>query len=168
MKKWSAKNKKALLLCGLFLAVIAAGYANYLITTGGMNGDVETGTQAQNQGEDAQDVFAVFKQERQTTRTQEISYIDSVVSSTETDEKTKDEAQKQKLALVANMENELLTEGVIKTKISADAVVTIQEDAVNVVVDKTELSDSEVAAIAEIVKSQTGQPASNIKIMPKA
>ena len=28
----NGKNKKALLLCGLFLAVIAAGYANYAIT----------------------------------------------------------------------------------------------------------------------------------------
>ena len=35
------------------------------------------------------------------------------------------------------------------------------------VVDKTELSDSEVAQIADIVMSETDEAASNIKIMPK-
>ena len=65
------------------------------------------------------------------------------------------------------MESELLTEGVIKTKLGVNAVVTVKEGAVNVVVDKTELSDSEVAQIADIVMSQTDESASNIKIMPK-
>ena len=165
----SGKGKRTLLLCSLLLAVVGAGYANYVITSGGFGAEITPTAQQQTaqKEEEGQDVFAAFKEERETTRTQEMSYIDSVISSAETDEKTKNEAQSQKLSLAANMESELLTEGVIKTKLGVNAVVTVKEGAVNVVVDKTELSDSEVAQIADIVMSQTDEAASNIKIMPK-
>lgn len=165
----SSKNKKALLLCGLFIAVIAAGYANYLVTSGGLSGGgEEIVVNSGKQNEETEDVFAVFRQERQDTRAQEISYIDSVVTSAETDEETKAKAQEQKLAIVQNMETELTSEGLIQTKMGMDAVVTVKDGSVNVVVGKQELTDGEVAQIAEIVKAETGQPASNIKIMPKA
>ena len=48
------------------------------------------------------------------------------------------------------------------------AVVTITEDAVNVVVDKEELSETEVTRIADIIKKHTEVRAEHIKIMPKA
>ena len=165
----SSKNKKALLLCGLFIAVIAAGYANYLVTSGGLSGGgEEIVVNSGKQNEETEDVFAVFRQERQDTRAQEISYIDSVVTSAETDEETKAKAQEQKLAIVQNMETELTSEGLIQTKMGMDAVVTVKDGSVKVVVGKQELTDGEVAQIAVIVKAETGQPASNIKIMPKA
>ena len=49
-----------------------------------------------------------------------------------------------------------------------EAVVTIGEGAVNVVVDKQELSETEVTQIADIIKKQTQAEAESIKIMPKA
>jgi len=163
----SGKGKRIILLCCLLLAVVGAGYANYMITSGGFaaQGDVPTQNEVEKKADE--DVFAVFKTERETSRQQEISYIDSVINSEEVDKDTKTQAQQQKLELASNMEAELLTEGVIKTKMGIEAVVTVKEGAVNVVVDKTELTDKEVAQIAEIVKTQTEEDAANIKIMPK-
>lgn len=153
-------NKRALLLTGLFLAVFAAGYANYAITAGKKTGDT-AGSQPVN-------AFSVFKEERETTRQQELRYIESVVESAETDDATKASAQAQKLSLTANMENELVSEGLIQTGLGMEAVVTIGEGTVNVVVDKQELSETEVTQIADIIKKQTQAEAESIKIMPKA
>ena len=153
-------NKRALLLTGLFLAVFAAGYANYVITAVKKTGDT-AGSQPGN-------AFSVFKEERETTRQQELRYIESVVESAETDDATKASAQAQKLSLTANMENELVSEGLIQTGLGMEAVVTIGEGAVNVVVDKQELSETEVTQIADIIKKQTQAEAESIKIMPKA
>ncbi len=162
----NGKNKKALLLCGLFLAVIAAGYANYAITA--KKGDPsKRWTQGVVEGQTA-DVFATFKTERETSRASELSYIESVVTSAEADEATKSKAQDQKLALVTNMESELLSEGIIETKMGVSAVVAISGDSVSVVVDKQTLSEAEVTQIAEIIKTQTNKSSENIKIMPKA
>ena len=156
------KGKKAWMLTGLCLAVLAVGYINYAITHKTPETTLETQQMA------ATDVFAVFKEERTTAREQELRYIESVVESAETDDITKAQAQAQKLTIAANMENELLTEGLIKTGLGVQAVVTITEDAVNVVVDKEELSETEVTRIADIIKKHTEVRAEHIKIMPKA
>jgi len=66
------------------------------------------------------------------------------------------------------MEQELQCEGIIKTKLNLDTVVTVNDGSVNVVVKKSELKDDEVTQIVDIVKTQTGQAAQNIKIMPQA
>lgn len=157
------RNKKALLLTGLFLAVLAAGYANYAITNAKKGGQQE-----EQQAIQQENAFSVFKEERETTRMQELKYIESVVESAETDDQTKADAQAQKLTLAANMENELLTEGLIQTGLGMEAVVTISNEAVNVVVDKEELSETEVTQIADIIKTHTQAEAESIKIMPKA
>ena len=166
----SEKNKKTLLLCVLFVAVLAAGYVNYLVTAGaGMGGETQQASAGtpQEAEETVTDVFATFRQEREDARAQELKYIESVINSAEADETVKAQAQEQKLAIASNMEHELNIEGLILTKLSTDSVVTVKDGAVNVVVGKKELSDSEVAQIAEIVKTQTGEQAQNIKIMPQ-
>ena len=66
------------------------------------------------------------------------------------------------------MESELLSEGLIETKMGVSAVVAISGDSVSVVVDKEVLSEAEVTQIAEIIRTQTNKASENIKIMPKA
>lgn len=166
----SEKLKKIASVFALVLVVVAVGVANFAL----FNDESKEKEPAEQQtttdmsDADVVDVFSAYRDERSQTRTQEISYIESVVSSAETDEKTKTAAQEQKLELVANMEAELTTEGLIKTKLLMDAIVTVKDGAVNVVVDCDTLTDEQVAQIAEIVKTQTGESAQNIKIMPQA
>ena len=165
--KFEFKHKKVLVICALVLMVVAVGYANYRLTSGGLSPSSQDTQTASADESDSVDVFAAYRDERTTARAQEISYIDSVVTSAETDQTTKNQAQEQKLELIANMENELTIEGVITTKLNTDAVVTVKDGAVNVVVAKESLTDDEVSQIAEIVKTQTGESAQNIKIMPQ-
>jgi len=166
------KKKNVLLLCVLFLIVLAAGYVNYSLSNMDSSVTANAGDSdavSADEAETGTDVnyFDQYRTEREATREKEISYIDAIAVSTEVDDQTKEEAQQQKLALVSYMEQELTAEGVIKTKLSMDAVVTVKDGSVNVVVAKKELTDNEVAQIADIIKSETGQSAQNIKIMPQ-
>ena len=167
-KKFEFKNKKGIIICALVLMVAAVGYANYRLTNKAPSKSADGEVNTVSAGDaDSVDVFAAYRDERTTARAQEISYIYSVVSSAETDNTTKTQAQEQKLELIANMENELTIEGIITTKLNTDAIVTVKKGAVNVVVNKESLTDDEVSQIAEIIKTQTGESAQNIKIMPQ-
>ena len=178
VKKMAENYKKKILICGLVIVVLVAGYANIRLTSfRNDNAQTQVNANAEGMVEDAsanaeavssEEYFAVFRAEREETRTQEMGYIDAIISSNETDDETKKEAEQQKLDLVSYMEQELTTEGLIRTKLNMDAVVTIKDGAVSAVVAQKELSSDEVAQIADIVKTQTGQPVQNIKIMPQS
>lgn len=159
-------SKKVLSLCLAVALIAAVGVVNYKLT----NGDAAGGEKKTEQvsAEAAVDVFSQYRNERTSQRAEEISYIDSVISGDAADAETRTQAEARKLEIVNCMETELTTEGLISTKMMMDAVVTVREGAVNVVVNKQTLSDDEVAQIAEIVKAQTGEAAQNIKIMPQS
>ena len=147
------------------IAVLAVGMANYSMTSKSESSENELSASTTADAETV-DAFSAYRTEREETRQQELSYIDSVAASAEADDKTKAQAQEQKLTLTANMGKELTSEGLISTKLGLNAVVTVKEGAVNVVVDKEELTSEEVAQIAEILKTETGESAGAIKIMP--
>ena len=63
------------------------------------------------------------------------------------------------------MESELKIEGLLVASGFSDAIVTVQEGSVNVVIKAAEISKEQAAKILEIVKDETGEPAQNIKII---
>ena len=75
-------------------------------------------------------------------------------------------AESAKLALIEQMEQELVVEGLIKAKGFEDCVVTISDTDVNAVVKGGELTETEVAQIVEIIQSQLNTRLENIKIIP--
>jgi len=158
-------NKKVISLCLALVLIAAVGIVNYKLTNGATSGSRET---IEETSAETVDVFSQYRNERTSQRAEEISYIDSVISGEAADAQTRTEAEARKLEIVNCMETELTTEGLISTKMMVDAVVTVREGAVSVVVNKQTLSDDEVAQIAEIVKAQTGEAAQNIKIMPQS
>ena len=111
------------------------------------------------------DYFETFRQDREEVRKLEMEYIDEVIAASASDQETLADAQKQKLALVENMEKEFAIESMIKAKGFEDAAVTFHAGTVNVVVKSSELEESQVAQILDIVQGQTGEPAKNIKVM---
>ena len=159
------KMKHAFIMAGVTVAVIAVGVANYVVT---MNSSARTETVSATATAETTDVFAEYKEERETTRAQEMSYIDAVAASTEATETEKAQASAKKMKLVDNMDSELVIEGLIATKLGYEAVASISDGSVNVVVNKGELTENEVVQIADIVKGETKEPSSNIKIMPKS
>lgn len=111
------------------------------------------------------DYFETFRKDREEVRTLEMEYLDEVIAASASDQETLADAQQQKLALVENMEKEFAIESMVKAKGFEDAAVTFHSGTVNVVVKSTELSDSQVAQILDIVQGQTGESAENIKVI---
>lgn len=159
-------NRKVISVGLAVILIAAVGVVNYKLTKGATS--AESKRDKETAETETVDVFSQYKDERTSRRAEEISYIDSVIAGDAADAQTRSRAEEQKLELVSCMETELTTEGLIRTKMMVDAVVTVKDGAVNVVVNKAKLSDEEVAQIAEIVKAQTGEAAQNIKIMPQS
>ena len=107
--------------------------------------------------------FDMYRSERDSVRTQELAYLDSIVAQGG-DEATLSEAQKQKMTLVGCMESELNTENLIRAKGFEEVIVSMHNGSVNVIVDADALTDEQVAQILDIVLRQTGETAENIKV----
>ena len=68
------------------------------------------------------------------------------------------------MELVNNMEQEFSIENRIRSKGFLDAAVIFKNGLINVIVDGEALSDEEVARILDIVRSETGATADDIRI----
>lgn len=110
------------------------------------------------------DYFNSFRTERSEVRAQEIDYLRSMINSESTDEEQLADAQQRLLSLVSNMEKEFTIESRIRSKGFLDAAATLRDDSAAVVIDGASLTDEEVARILDIVMTETGLPASAIKI----
>lgn len=110
--------------------------------------------------------FTAYRNDRESTRDQEMLYYDAIISSSSSTSEAIATAESAKLALVKQMETELIVEGLIKAKGFEDCVVTMTNQNVNVVVKSAKLNDTEVAKIVGVVQSQLGTSIENIKIIP--
>lgn len=110
------------------------------------------------------DYFNAFRTERSEVRAQEIDYLRSIINGENSNEDSIQEAQTRLLELVGNMEKEFTIESRIRGKGFLDAAATLRSDSVTVIIDGETLSDEEVARILDIVMTETGMPASAIKI----
>jgi len=175
-------NKSLFLVIGLVALLVIVAIINYNISGGGKsktldeaNAGEETGmaedgiksTDLQVPALSTGDSILEYKEDRQAVREKEVAYLDSIIENEKTDPEVLSEAQRQKIDITKNMEMELKIEGLIKAKGYEDAIVTVQATSVNVVVKAISLSDKQAAEILDIVKTETNQPARNIKIMPQ-
>ncbi|MEI6101065.1 MAG: SpoIIIAH-like family protein [Eubacteriales bacterium] len=166
-------SSKIVLVCILIAAIVVTGYSNYRINNGGM--DNQSAKASASPGEMAEQVssqdttaaFAQFRTDKEKTRDQEVAYLDSVINSKQADADAVKQAMTQKVALTTSMEQETVVEGLLKSSGYADAVCTISNNQVNVVVAAKTLTDDQAVKILEIVKNQTGASPQNIKIMPQ-
>ena len=81
-------------------------------------------------------------------------------------EAAKTAAEEQKLGLVERMEKEMQLESLVKAKGFEDAIVTMSDSGVNVVVGTAELTAEQAAQIYDIVRSETDLTAGDVKIIP--
>ena len=159
-------NKKVLVIAGLAILLAVTGVLNWKFAA-----DKKARQQAEGNGGTEQTVssFADFRTERERVRTQELTSIDSIINNENTDTQTLAEAKKMKLELTDTMEKELLIEGLLKAKGFEDAVITISDAAVNVIVKQKDLTKQQVAQVLEIVLREAGDiSAENVKISEAA
>ncbi len=83
------------------------------------------------------------------------------------DEAAKNEAVQQKLALIEYMSKEATIENLLKNKGFEDVYVVMTDSAVNVTLNKEELTDVDVAQVLDIVSRESGRDASQIVVQNK-
>lgn len=152
--------KKRTKIIILSLMVVLLGVTGYLNIT--LNNTVkETNTNVATTS-----YFTSYRNDRSSTRDQEILYYDAIIESDSSTQTAISAAENAKLNLISIMEKELAVEGLIKAQGFSDCVIAISDNKVNVVVKGSSLTENEVAQIATVVKEQLGTPLKNIVIIP--
>lgn len=113
----------------------------------------------------ASGLFSSYRQDRDVNRSRSLEALQEIVNNKNTSQTTRDEAQKQIIKLTETNQKELILENLIKAKGFQDAVVLIDNNTANVIVQADKLSEQEVAKIQDVVLQQTGFSLDNIKIM---
>lgn len=156
-----SKKKKFFIIAGFVVLLAVTGILNIVI-----NNNVVKNVNAGFNETTTANFFTTYRADRQDTRNQEIVYLDAIISSASSSVEAKTAAETKKQELVAQMESELMLEGLIKAKGFEDAIVSTSSSNINVIVKSAELKESEVAQIVEIIQGQTNYNLDNIKIIP--
>ena len=158
--KTMSKKKKIIIISVMVALLLITGYVNVALNSSLSDGvSTPTSTTSEN-------FYATYRAEREATRAQEIQFYDSIIASATSSDEAKQEAEANKLALISQMEKELVTEGIIRGKGFSDAVITSSDANVNVFVQSAELTSVEVAQIASVVTEQLGVEIDKIVIIP--
>ncbi len=154
------KKTKVFILVGMVLLLGVTGYLNLALNNKVKQTSTTTVTTA--------NYFATYREDRQSTRDQELLYYDAIITSESSTAEAIKNAETKKLSLVAQMESELVIEGLIKAKGFTDCIVTNIDPNVKIVVkcNQATLTANEVAQIVSIVKEQTKANIDNIQITP--
>ena len=112
------------------------------------------------------DFFKDFRAQRETARADEIALLDSIVQRENAPEDSVKKADERRIELTRLTEQERAIEKLLVAKGFEDAAAFVQEGTATIVVKKEKLTDEEIARILEMAMRQTGQEASNIKIIP--
>ncbi len=111
--------------------------------------------------------FVSYRNERETSRDQQMLYLDAIISDTNSTEEEIANAKQEKNDILALMEEELAVEGLIKAEGYNDCVVFINDNGVvNVVVDSAELTYTEAQNIKDIVCVQLTVEPKDVVINP--
>lgn len=168
------KLKKYLLLSGLIVALVAVAVVNFIIGNGVNNNqtadadvpEVEGAIQADDLAVlSSGDYFNDYKVNRESQRQTEVAYLDSIIENEKSDMDTIKEAQNQKIEIVRVMEAELTIEGLLASGGFSQAIVTVKQGSVNVVINEESITKEQAAKILDLVRQETGEPAQNIKII---
>ena len=153
------KKTKVFILVAMVLLLGVTGYLNVALNN-------SASTQTGGEVVTTANYFDTYRDDRQSTRDQELLYYDAIINSESSTAEAIANAEAKKLEIVNKMESELVMEGLIKAKGFEDVIVTNSANNINVIVKCANLESSQVAQIVEIVKQQTSKSIDNIKIIP--
>ncbi len=162
--KIKSKTKKIIVLSVMVLLLVATGVLNFVL-----NDKLTSATDnvtGNNQADVTQTFFAAAKSDRDATRESEFLYLDAIMQAETSSQSAKDSAEKQKLLLVERMELENNLETLIKGKGFEEAIVTIGDNGVSVVVGSAEVSGEDANQILSVIVGETTFKASDVKIIP--
>ncbi len=114
----------------------------------------------------AVDFAAEAKLNREQIRSKNKELLNEVINNTNISEESKQEAIKTMVSLTDIAEKENAAEMLLSAKGFENAVVSISDGNVDVVIAQSDLDAASVAQIQDVVKRKTGIPAENIVITP--
>ncbi|HEY3314765.1 MAG TPA: SpoIIIAH-like family protein [Bacillota bacterium] len=114
-----------------------------------------------------QDFFIDYRLDRDRVRSQQIDQLRELMNNPKADEATRQQAGQRWLKMTDEMGREVELEGLIRSKGFDDAVVVLRDNAAVVIVKVKELTQVEVARIADLVAKVGGVKAENVNIVPK-
>ena len=110
--------------------------------------------------------FAEEKLLREQSRAEQVEQLTEYVANENLDQESKSKAAANLIEIQERIEKENSAEALLKAKGFSEVYVRIDDDTVDVVVNKAELTDSEIAQIEEIVNRKTGYSVGKINITP--
>ena len=108
--------------------------------------------------------FAEAKLDREQSRAKQKDILNDMLENKNISQEQKDKCTESMMKLQQRIEKETAAEAMIESKGFREAYVRMDDDTVDVVVDKDKLTDAEVAQIEDIVKRKTGMETSKIRI----
>ncbi len=108
--------------------------------------------------------FAEAKLDREQSRAKQKDLLNEMLDNKNISKEQKEKCTESMMELQQRIEKETAAEAMIESKGFKEAYVRMDDDTVDVVVDKETLTDAEVAQIEDIVKRKTGMDASKIRI----
>lgn len=156
----SKKRKIIVLSCMIALLAVTAVF-NFILTTGTVDDDQIAVVNSAN-------YFMQYRNERITTRNEELLQLDQIIEASEVDSAERAEALSMKIELTEITEKELLLENLIKAYGFEDAVVVIglQSENVNVITKSANLTSDDAILIYSILAEETSVSPENVKIIP--
>lgn len=155
------KKKKIIVLCSMLVLLVVTGVLN-IVLNNSINATPTTTTTTYS----SSSFFATSRQDRLDTRNESIAEYKEIISSSASSEEAKKNAQSSMDAILESMTMETNMEGLIKAKGFSEALVNYSSTYINVILQSSELTETEVAQIVEIIQNQTNRDIDYIKIIP--
>ena len=108
--------------------------------------------------------FVQAKLDREQARAKQKEILDEMINNKNLRKKKKTECVDNKIEIQKRIEKESAAESLLESKGFDETYVRIDDETVDVVINKEMLSDAEIAQIEDIVKRKTGFKASQIRI----
>ena len=162
--KMKSRTKKVLVLSVMVVLLVATGVLNFVLNdkltnaSDNVNGGIDNNV--------TQTFFAAARSDREATRESEFLWLDAIVKSEASSESAKAEAEQQKMLLIKRMEQELKLETTIKGKGFEEAIVTIGDGGISVVVGKAELTKEEANQVLATVVGELSSDPNTVKVIP--
>jgi len=165
-------RRPVIIACAVLVIAAAVVLNIVLFADKNAGGDAVTPSGGEAEGEntvvDSTDgYFSATQVSRQRARDEALEVLQSVVDSESADEATKTEALTEIADLARAMEAEANIETLILAKGFQQCVAVINGDTCSVILSGSELQESQIAQINEIVYEQAGIKPANIRIVTK-
>lgn len=111
------------------------------------------------------DPVTQFRTEREQLRSRQTGELNDIIHDSSTDAETASLAKRQLMDLMKRQEAEQRLEGILAIRGFEDALVTVSDASVNVILRADALTRRETAVILDLALRETGVTAGNVKIL---